>query len=752
MMECHSCLLRCLRAIAEEAAPTLARPGSRTTLSRYRASSRTTARVGAAAATNTAQGGRGYATYHGAAAASSSPDGPSPSMPTTEVARHRGRERYEFQGRAREERERDSDQPKPFDKDRKYKSQNLRRKIATDTPDTAKAIEEVEFGSNMDAKLERAVKKELVYLKDPLKHANHVRQTLRENDIEKALALCRIASKEMQVIVSWNHTIDWLLARRHLKLAIKTYNEMKKRAQFPDSHTYLILLRGLAIPPVHMDTVSKAVTIYHSLAAPNSRVQQSIIHTNAAIKVCARAGDMDSLWGIASRIPEKGPAAADHFTFTTILNAIRENALLEAGPRVDDNAAAQIRETAVQEGRRMWQDIVGKWRKGDLLVDEEMVCAMGRLLLLGLRPRDWDDVLSLVEQTMNIPRLAAKLGTPARKAEHLPMPRVLKQDAEPNPDEEEIMGEFDKELLSPKRIGRSGSVAYVSPSNNTLSLVMEACLKMASTNVASQYWTLLTAEDSYNVVPDMDNLNMYLRLLRQSRSSTRVVETLKTQVLDRGLRPMRKTFRIAMSACGRDKNNPAAIQNAGAILDMMEKNASEMDVKAAQIFLDLSIGSKDGKVISHAINRLGPVVQNLRSQVSYGSDRGGAVSDAIRAEALLLFRTIIGAIDVLMNQNLVPREEFVSWTSRRSRLAAYVTRVNSKVSGTAPFTDEDKLARRKESRQLANLRRNTMRRAKKAEGVWEDRKKRQENAKQDARPQEDAPKVVTKLADSPADL
>ena len=70
------------------------------------------------------------------------------------------------------------------------------------------------------------MKKQLRYLKDPLKLAEHVRKILRDDDFESALALVRTASRDTQCIVSWNHLIDWQLSRQKMNGAIKTYNEV----------------------------------------------------------------------------------------------------------------------------------------------------------------------------------------------------------------------------------------------------------------------------------------------------------------------------------------------------------------------------------------------------------------------------------------------------------------------------------------------------------------------------------------------
>jgi hypothetical protein len=70
------------------------------------------------------------------------------------------------------------------------------------------------------------IRKQLKHLQDPLKLAQHVRETLREDDFESALAIVRAASKDNQCIVSWNHLIDWQLSKGKMKDAIKTYNEV----------------------------------------------------------------------------------------------------------------------------------------------------------------------------------------------------------------------------------------------------------------------------------------------------------------------------------------------------------------------------------------------------------------------------------------------------------------------------------------------------------------------------------------------
>src|SRR5271167_2783318 len=101
---------------------------------------------------------------------------------------------------------------------------------------------------------------------------------------------------------------------------------MKKRGQKPDGHTYTILFRGMAEFTHYPQTLSKALSIYHSMDAENSPVQPNVIHTNAILKVCSRANDMDALFGIVAKLRRKGLRAPNNLTFTTILNAIRQRA------------------------------------------------------------------------------------------------------------------------------------------------------------------------------------------------------------------------------------------------------------------------------------------------------------------------------------------------------------------------------------------------------------------------------------------
>jgi hypothetical protein len=464
---------------------------------------------------------------------------------------------------------------------------------------------------------------------------------------------------------------------------------MKKRAQFPDSYTYTILLRGLSINAQTSGVLAKALSIYHSLSAPNSRVEPSIIHTNAALRVCARAMDLDALWGVAAKIPESGPAAANVITYITILNALRQHALLNGPSGETEEEAAARKERSIMEGRRMWEIIVSRWRKADLTIDEELVCAMGRLLLVGSRPRDWDDVLSLVEQTMDIPRLVPRLGTPERQESDVPPLRAPNvpagyrfDDDHLTPNKSPMRG--DEFLpMTPHSSGSAGinSLTYVRPGNNTLSLVQEACQKVVASKAANDYWDLLADPATYGIVPDLNNLNQRLRCLRLNRSSTAAVKLVEEDIINKGLEARPGTFRIAMSTCVRDKNNHNSLRNAGQLLQAMLKTQPDLDARAVGMYADLAVKFPlaKGQDIIDALTILYPVVNNLRLQLSVGSERPRArgvgtarLGHAARLETYNALCQVYGVYDRLLLSNLIAEEKKTAFKKERARLSAFI--------------------------------------------------------------------------------
>ncbi len=379
------------------------------------------------------------------------------------------------------------------------------------------------------------------------------------------------------------------------------------------------MLRGFTMNHKKPHAVEDAMKVYDSIFRPESHIKPSIIHSNAMINCLGRALNMDALWSVAGRLPDRGPGSADKWTYTTILNTMQACAVRDAGQLAqtdgDQEAAAKVIQNAIGEGRKLWEDVVSRWRSGDVNIDQTLVCAMGRLLLLGQK-QDWDDIFSLVQQTMNLPRVTPPIvsgrrenNQPLHDALALPPPQV--DDASPDLEQlelavadeaaHEVRNEFAVVDLSSRQAGGRNGADVASPyanvANNVLSLLIEAAIKLKQIPVGKKYWAKLTYPDNEPfVMPDDDNLHSYLRLLRMSRSSKEICDLLR-QPVDGALEGVwyrRGTFMIAMSTCARDFKNPNVFTYASTILDLMQSKLSRPDPKIMTMYLSLAMVTTPG--------------------------------------------------------------------------------------------------------------------------------------------------------------
>lgn len=477
---------------------------------------------------------------------------------------------------------------------------------------------------------------------------------------------------------------------------------MKKRAQRPDAYTFTILFRGFSWYPQFPQSAPRALSIYQSMFSENSPVRPSIIHTNAVLKVCALAHDVEALLGIAAELPTHGTGAPNNLTFTTILNAIRSKAIEDTegrkGTSREEHAGnTKVIALALQQGRRLWVEVRQRWMSGDLRLDEEFVCAMGRLLLLGNEARDHDDVLSLLEQTMGIPRQVARVADSVLQraeessgpAEDPESPLHSLANVEPQTlisasDEQTDIPKPPSDPFAPHRKTTGATLSNVRPGRNTLSLVLDACIRLKSIRAAQNYWGLLTSPDGYHqIIPDSENYHMYLRLLRLQRSSKLAVELVAEmksgQLTGKAGAVQIKTFRIALSSCVRDIKNRNSIVHAEKLVRMMTDTLTYPDAKALSMYLQVALGQKpqDWRVIMGVIRGTEAGVRNLRSLLAY--DPAGPLKQS-EEDISELVKGLIGAFDVVLD---LGNEEMSGEEKRRCReqkhmLAAFVTRMHQR--------------------------------------------------------------------------
>ncbi|KAI0976205.1 hypothetical protein F4678DRAFT_456528 [Xylaria arbuscula] len=410
-----------------------------------------------------------------------------------------------------------------------------------------------------------AARKELQYLGDPLHIANRVRLALNKDNFDLAADITRQASRTHSVTVSWNHLIDYQLQNGRIHSALKLYNEMKKRAQQPNAQTFTIIFRGCARSEHPKLALGEAIKLYQNMLSVG-RIKPNTIHLNAVLQVCAKVGDLDSMFSLlnSSDDPLRSP---NNLTYTTIFNALRMAAEKDLADNVNMPTDKMIRtktQETIQRARAIWEEVLSRWRSGSLIIDEELVCAMGRILLMG-EYKDIDAIEGLIEQTMLIQRKNNK-GLPGGAegdGTALALPR------------------------STVKAPGAPAITHALPGKNSLSMILEALEKTRRTTQAVKYWNIFTLH--HRVVPDAENWVRILRAYHVGKNSGRAASALermpRTTVTH-------KHVRIAMKTCLRDNLNKSALDNATQILNTMGKYLSIPDIQSLRTYLQVAHASK----------------------------------------------------------------------------------------------------------------------------------------------------------------
>ncbi|KAI1417716.1 hypothetical protein F5Y13DRAFT_185048 [Hypoxylon sp. FL1857] len=516
---------------------------------------------------------------------------------------------------------------------------------------------------------EWAAQKQLQYLNDPLHIADYVRKTLAKGNFEEAALITRKASRDKKVIVSWNHLIDYQLQNDRLHAAIKLYNEMKKRAQLPNAQTFTIIFRGCATSSHPKLAVSEAIRIYNTLLH-NTRIRPNVIHMNAVLQVCAKAEDLDSLFSIV-KTANNNVRAPNNLTYTTILNAIRSQiSKRQQGPAAETDITEidYDKRQAVQRAKAVWEEVIAKWRAGSIIIDEELVCAMGRTLLMGTY-HDADSVAELLEQTMMIPQ-----------DNKLPIPNTSKE------------GKSVKEIgagmkptasVSTRKITAPETpvVNHALPGNNSLSMILSALEKTGKTTQIQRYWDIFTKQ--HGVVPDADNWHHLLTALRRGKNSAKTVAYLRGMPAELVIP---KNFRMAMYTCLRDNLNRSAFSNATEVLKIMLAKLKTPDPLTLRTYLRVAYANKryiieqskgDNEIAMMAWGKqLAAALANIWKPyiiIARQYENDGPESNHKR-ELVALARKIIAASDRVIFGGMVSPEIEAQIKPRRNHLNRIVVR------------------------------------------------------------------------------
>ncbi|KAI9167356.1 Pentatricopeptide repeat-containing protein 2 [Paramyrothecium foliicola] len=411
-------------------------------------------------------------------------------------------------------------------------------------------------------RLERIVRKEMQHLTmDPFKVAQHVRGTLKLGRFDEALLLTQKVSKDMQAVVSWNALLLYLGENDKLDRAIKVYNDMKKRSQLPDVYTYTVLFKACMASSHPKRAVAEATRLYNILLR-DTRLQPNTLHLNAVLNVCAKAHDLDAMFMMADSINETS-RKADQWTYTIILNALCSHIRQQLKDLPFQQRKANI-DKVVGQAKSLWVEVMDKWRKGEIRLDEDTVCAMGRVLLLANTRDEKRALFDILQQTMNMPNLT----------------KSTEGNGFANKDMEDISAG------GPPVPAPQAQAFYVVPTQRTLTMVLNALTTLQLTTTGIKYWNLMVRH--YGVVPDSVNWSDLFTMLLVGKSSANAVASLKL-VPDKHLTP--GLYQKAIKTCLADNINSNVLENANEILDSMHTRLPVPDLLVLRLYVRLALSA-----------------------------------------------------------------------------------------------------------------------------------------------------------------
>ncbi|KAJ5727726.1 hypothetical protein N7493_005546 [Penicillium malachiteum] len=473
---------------------------------------------------------------------------------------------------------------------------------------------------------QKHVRLEMAWLEDPLLLAQRVSSALAAGDPGMAASLAREALRQhpgSKYTVAWNRIMHYCMDRGHPKPALRFFNDMKKRAGKPNPQTFTILLAGLRNAPATpgFNIVRTAEHIYNSISASNSEVDLDIIHTNAMLSVCQYHNDIESLWRIAGNLSEQGSGAPNMMTYTVILGALQFSAREDISKMeaTDIDKIFARKSQLMTDAKRIWADILHRWKTDDILPDNRVIGSMAGVLMDGAREQDYYDVFALYNQTMGIPILARP---PSQRSKEKPSTRweikqrrttweAPQEENVPFVDENNRAIKLDKDGRIPKGTPENensrieddeeeenldaifdalptGSVPELRPDSKDLTLIIDACLSMSQgLGPGSQYWNHLTLEDTpHRIQPDSAATMHYLRLLRVSRASKISIRVIRDQMIPSGMVDG-KAFHIALTACRRDNRNQSCLVHGNELMDLMNEHLILPDPRALLSYVEL---------------------------------------------------------------------------------------------------------------------------------------------------------------------
>jgi hypothetical protein len=451
---------------------------------------------------------------------------------------------------------------------------------------------------------------------------------------------------------------------------------MKKRAQIPNAQAYTIVFSGCANSSRPQNFVGDAIKIYQNLLR-SERPDANVMHMNAVMDLCAKAGDLESMYTVFSSSNET-TRAPDRYTYTILLNGLRattspdESPVGSADPSDPEYAPEPREPTPMMKARVLWDEVLSKWRQGRLVLSESLVCAMGQMLLTDTISAA-REVPALLETTMGIPRPNAERRPEA--AGH-PIERLVKV--------------------------RPGELEA---GHKTLSLALQAVTRSRDTSSVMWYWNFFTKTSGLR--PDRQNWIDLMRALVQGRASARAAEMLALmpeEVMSA------QACRAAMKACQRDSLNKSSRESAARVLDTMLSRLSTPDIETLDLYVILLLASSQqvraleakgrsaqarqmwGEQVATGLGRLQETLLGFKKILLPGtlqadsSEGGGPDAQALaqQQKVVTLLRRVVGAIDLVLKQQVVEGRMLEQLKDRRDTFNRVIVNFLNKVELQSP--------------------------------------------------------------------
>ncbi|KAG5513972.1 hypothetical protein PMAC_000594 [Pneumocystis sp. 'macacae'] len=381
---------------------------------------------------------------------------------------------------------------------------------------------------------------------DPYILSKNVKALVNQGNITDAVVKIRSYSRNVLCTVAWNHIIDYCMNSGKVSLGLKYFNEMKKRAHFPNAQTFTILLHGFSKNIQYPKSVSHALYIYKSLCSSKYIDRLSIIHTNAILQVCALSKQPQIAFEIFWKISDNN-LVADTITYTILFNIMSYKNM--------DMDISNLR-------KKMLKQVIESWKNKRFIVDESLVCSISRSFFRGKNFEDCDFIFTLIELFFGVKRLEPPLKR-----------------------NKDIFGD-DIDLSQSSLFSNNIRIG-----NKGLNIILLTCLLLKKEYLGVKYWDIIIS--NYDFVPDSNNCYNYFRLFLRTELKSNIDKKID-DIIQKYNNLNLDSVLFYMKACSKNKTFHDYI-----IAKIILKNSLQLKIKInihiVDLFVEIAtyIGSKN---------------------------------------------------------------------------------------------------------------------------------------------------------------